>query len=756
METRRVRVVGARFLGCLCALSMVGCWVGEREYPFMKDARSASQAGDAARAYGAARVVLNHRNILESPPADVEEASRIAGDAEKALFEARLARAAALPRTGDGLGERLALLAPLFYETKRDEDGDAKGRGRREAERSSPPPEPSWRPGVRGRARGVIAEGVLPLWANAEPHIGRETYGAALKAIDAYAPFLPEDGPLPTRVRALELRFAREHEERVAGAPPGVLGVAHRRWHLAAAAKLGAQHDLAPLDRELGEALGVAYDLGQVDVSGPCGAVRAELERLLARSARNRVGVSVRARCAVTRNLTSARRSRTVYENQVTRELVMRDVIVGYRTVRKSRGGNTKSCYTTVDRSHRNVERCERDAPTVETHEEPVYKSVPEYEDRVRRVPRSISYEVREKKIVATVQVDATATLSGGATVSASASAEQPFSDEATSGDAGPAAKAFSREPGDDALVAQARTSAFANLVQQLGEVEGREREVILRAARAEAEGADMEEAYRTAEVWAKTPGAQAAARWLAERWGGKEPSGPLRAALTELDRSFVGRPIVADANYDFEPPVPVQYLNVAHGAGWLVTQGAWLDLGAQQAALDAGRTQVFLGGGVAPLGNRTHALRLSAGGSSSSILGDTNGFVLGAAYARSLRGPIDDRRRVELVASLGATFGVTKLDGGLLPAPDKERFLRVPIALTASAPFYYVALQAQAAIEPNLLALSPGDFRAIHVASFWLGVLPLPFVIVQAGAEAPLDGALGTPRVGLRGGVRL
>jgi hypothetical protein len=200
-----------------------------------------------------------------------------------------------------------------------------------------------------------------------------------------------------------------------------------------------------------------------------------------------------------------------------------------------------------------------------------------------------------------------------------------------------------------------------------------------------------------------------------------------------------------------------VRYLNVAHGAGWLVTQGMSLDVGVQSALLDGTRVHAQLGGSFAPLANRVWSLRASAMGASPAVFGDVSGYSLGIAYARSLRGSIDDHHRLELVGSIGVTGGVTKLDGGLAASPDKERFVRVPIVLSASAPFYWIALQAQASIEPNLLTLASADgWRAPHVGSLWAGALPVPWLSVLGGVETALGAPSAEPRLGLRLGVRL
>jgi hypothetical protein len=450
----------------------------------------------------------------------------------------------------------------------------------------------------------------------------------------------------------------------------------------------------------------------------------------------------------------SERRTRTVYDEMVTTVPVKREVIVGYRQETYEVGGG-EQCLTTYDgkygRMVKDTSRCWHNPSTRLTREKPIYKTVTEMEQQVVRVPREIPYDVVWKTKTATVKVEVEA--EGAST---SYDAEEGFEDFATSGDAGNAARRFRTEPSDAELVRAAGLKALEKASSVIVPIVQKKRERILEQLRAESSEVDVEEAFLAAQAFTGNSAAELALR---ERWGGKRPEGEEAAAVEALTVSVTAsEPLARDARYDFEPPKPVEYLNVAHGAGWLVSPGVSLDVGAQAALLDPGRTHAWLGGSLAPFGGRAWGIRASASGASPAIAGDAGGYAVGLAYARSLRGDVDHHHRFELVTSIGVVGGLTKLDEGLGPVLAKERFVRVPLVLSVSVPFYYVAFQGQLAVEPNVLALvAPGDgWYTPHVGSAWLGVLPVPWISVLAGVESAASGPSSAPRPGLRLGVRM
>lgn len=692
----------------------------------MTDARAAQASRDFDRAYGAATVVIDNASLLEASTAEQEEATSIRAEAARVLADGRLEKARPLPR-GEGLGRRFGLLHPVLADPSLD--------------------------AFHERARTMISDDLLALWERGAPELTKESYAQALAALQRHEAYFPKIHAIRARIEEARARMAKEHEARAAEAPVGETGLALRRYHLAKASALGAGHDatVAQLDRELQGALGVAYVIAKMDVAAGCEAHRGAVTGALASTGKHEIALTVRVGgCNVSRDLRTQTQTRRyqvpvlkrrlaevavdTYYSQTTKEVTDR-----YCWGSASAGGET--CSTTIKTTTR---------PIRERHFE-----LRQIEEVVQE-DREAKYPVRTKTKRARFQLSVVATIDGESKVYET-QGEDDFNDVEVSGDSGDEGRAFRAEPSDGEMLGRARAEAIDRAVDFVQRLGTKRLAVALDTYQAEAAGdALKEEAAHAAVVWALQAGPRydESRAWLDARWGGQPPAGQMAVAVNAFKAPLEPVPF---GDYPHEPPVRPDYLNVAHGAAYLVTRGLSFDATARQSSLLASRSHVAAGASYT-FGNGTHGVRLAGAASSTSVAGDAFGYAFGASYARSLRGSTNERHRLALVASVGLSAGETRLDGPVAGSAAKERFLRVPIALTASVPLYYVALHATVSFEPNVFALSrdDGGFRAIHPASGWLGVTPLPWLVVEGGAELPFGAADVAPRLGGRLGLRL
>lgn len=702
------------------------CFRNEKSYPFLPDARAALEARDADRAYGAAQAALDGSGTLELSESEQSEARVIAARASALVAEQRLARARALPRTREGLVERMALLAPVLTESA-----------------LSAMHEP---------ARVEIADTLLALWDAGEAEIRRENYAVVLDAIARYRTFVPEGHPLTKRIAAQRARAAKDHEARAAEAPDDDTGLAMKRYHLARATALGAPHQ-AEVDRlgaALQRAVGVAYEVTKIEAEGDCASEKTAISNAIVAPGKHPIEIVLAVRgCAVSRDISTSTQTRS-YDVPVKRKRMVEVPVVDGYVSQKSTSDKTL-CWGNAKNGGRT---CTTETTTTTTPVAQVHYELQPYEETVYET-RQTTYPVSTKTKRAKLTIEVKASFDGQ-TKSFVATGEDEFRDTQVSGDSGGAGKSFGPERANAAMLASARADALSKAVAFVRSLGPQRLALALDAYDRGAAGDPVrEEAAHAVVLWSLAGGPRhdRSKAWLGERWGERAPEGALAASVEAFKAPFRELPF---GDYPHDTPTRPSYFNVAQGVGYLVTRGLSFETTLKQASLDRDRAQLTAGATFA-FGGKVDALRLGALGASSSIAGDVYGYALGASYARSLRGEVSEKHRASVVASVGAEAGALWLDGGAAGSIAKERFLRAPLAVHVGVPFYVVTLQGSLAFAPNILGLGDNDgFRSIHPLSAWLGLAPVPWVVLDGGVELPLGAAEVSPRFAARLGLRL
>lgn len=696
-------------------------------YPFLDDARSAQRAGDFERAYGAATAVSKHAEALAMSSAAEREALAIAGETLRAAAESRLVAAHALPLTREGVSQRLAQLSPVI------------GEGALGA--------------FHERARSEIADALLAIWRRGEAQIDRTNYASAFAAAQRHRALLPKDHELATRVEASRASMARAHDERAA-AGAGLddeLGIAFRRYHLGRAADLGLDRtaELARLDGLLEKALGVAFVVELADVASGCEAHKDVVASSLRSVGSHPVMLKLRIDCGVSRRVVTNTATQTYRVPVVTKRL--QEVLVqDGATYSEYQSTKSDYCWGSAKAGGRT---CSQTTTTTRRYNPTFRTELQEVED-VRYETRSSNHPVRTKTKNARFKIAIEAALDGERKTFTAEGTDE-FEDVEVTGN-GQGNRAFGAERPDGTMLAKARSEALAKAVSFVRGLGPARLDRALDAyERSAGDDPLRQEAAHAAVVWALRSGPRHAKSlaWLGERWGGRAPSGELAASIDAMTARFTP---VAIGNYAYDTPTPPSYLHVAQGAGYLVVGGLSFDASFRQSGLEQDRSQALAGATYA-LGDGTQAVRVSGHGASSSILGDAFGYALGATYARSLRGPADAKRKLEVVAHAGVQGGEMRLDGGPSGTSAKERFVRIPIGVTFGAPFYVTSVHATVSFEPNLLGLldEPG-WTTLHPLSSWFGLTPFPWLTVEGGMELPFGAREVGPRALARMGIRL